>query len=274
MEQLARAAAAIEAGNMSEAHVLLAQAIKANPNDVDAWLLLSQTAGSVEQKKTFLKRALIVDPDNATARQRLAELDQPELESDSFLEEAPDLEKTALGHEDNLADTVVETMPETAIVAEQPTPPSFGPAKDIQVDAPEELLAASPFVAEDDAPPEVMLPDESYTDPFDFDSQEEEVPDWLKGEVSAAASTEDVPAEPAVEAAGEVATMTEEGAETDATQVQEAAAPATPQPVAAPRAVAGVETSKSTRSGTEWLEWVIVALALLLFLTVIYLIAA
>ncbi len=276
MEQLAKAAAAIEAGNMSEAHVLLAQAIKADPNDVDAWLLLSQTAGSAEQKKTFLKRALIVDPDNETARQRLAELDvsvEPApvvtAADESPAEEPPQAEDAG-----RVAPTDA-AIPQVAGIEEPVTPPSLELADTIIVGAPEVTLVPASTPAETVAEPNAIAPIETFADPFDFDSQEEEVPDWLLGEVVAAEAVAETAAESAASDAGEDTMLVEEKPATITAEVKEEPAP-TPQPAAAAapaQAVGKAEAKKPARPSAEWLEWVIAALVLLLFLTIIFLIA-
>jgi hypothetical protein len=279
MEQLAKAAAAIEAGNMSEAHVLLAQAIKANPNDVDAWLLLSQTAGSAEQKKTFLKRALIVDPDNETARQRLADLETMSgaAPAETAVEQAPPAE-AASAEEEGPAVPADEAVAEVPVVEEPPTPPSHNLADTVIVGAPEAtLVLPTPTPAEVMAEPDATTPVEAFVDPFDFDSQEEQVPGWLLGEVVAAEAVAETSIERAPEPAGEIITLVEEGAATAATPAKEEIAPAEMPPAAAAattRAVADSGTGKPAGSSTAWLEWVIVALVLLLFLTVIFLLAA
>ena len=56
MEELEKAAQAIAAGNHREAHLLLARVIKSHPDNVDAWLMLSQ----VPTETQFAGSALIM----------------------------------------------------------------------------------------------------------------------------------------------------------------------------------------------------------------------
>jgi tetratricopeptide (TPR) repeat protein len=74
---LDQAQAALHAGQKSQAQALLAQALKANPREEQAWVLLEQCVDPLERKKYCLQQALLINPQNAQARQRLAELEPP-----------------------------------------------------------------------------------------------------------------------------------------------------------------------------------------------------
>ena len=70
---------AIEAtnqGDKNKALDLLKQALTANPNDVDAWLVLAALVDEPERKRQCLERVLALDPVNQLARAELFELDR------------------------------------------------------------------------------------------------------------------------------------------------------------------------------------------------------
>ena len=70
---------AIEAANQGDknkALALLKQVLTANPNDVEAWLVLAAIVDAPERKRQCLNRALALDPINQLARAELFELDR------------------------------------------------------------------------------------------------------------------------------------------------------------------------------------------------------
>lgn len=64
---LAQAIGAIKAGQRGEGRALLAQVLAADPNNVTAWLWLSEVADSDDERREYLKRVLAIDPDNPEA---------------------------------------------------------------------------------------------------------------------------------------------------------------------------------------------------------------
>lgn len=181
MEELQKAAQAIAAGNKAEANLLLARVIKADPNNVEAWILLSESAATPQQAETFLKRALLVDPDNEDATARLA------------------------AHQGAPA---AAAPAEPAAQAESPAPPqaaAITPAPPAEAEVPAEPAATEVPVAAEAID---MLPEtEADTveeaaaatpvmpvskDPFDFEAQAEAktLPPWLAGEEVYLASSE------------------------------------------------------------------------------------
>lgn len=174
MEELQKAAQAIAAGNKAEANLLLARVIKADPNNVEAWILLSESAATPQQAETFLKRALLVDPDNEAARARLA------------------------AHQGVPATT---TLAEPVIQAESPTPPKapageeapIAPAPPVEAEVPVEAEAPAEAEADSAAEAATAVPIMPVSqDPFDFEAQAEAktLPPWLVGEEMYLASSE------------------------------------------------------------------------------------
>lgn len=70
---------AIDAANRGEnkkALELCRQALSANPNDVDAWLVTAAVVDQPERKRQCLNRVLALDPTNEIARDELLEMDR------------------------------------------------------------------------------------------------------------------------------------------------------------------------------------------------------
>lgn len=74
-EKLVQAKEAIAAGEPGRAQILLAQLLKAEPGNADAWFLLSGMAISPEQEETFLRKVLSLAPAHEGAQTRLAALE-------------------------------------------------------------------------------------------------------------------------------------------------------------------------------------------------------
>ena len=73
-QRLQQAINAARVGNTREAQGLLTQLLKEDPEQVQAWFLLSHLVDSEEKQKAFLGRVLALDPTHTQARQRLAYL--------------------------------------------------------------------------------------------------------------------------------------------------------------------------------------------------------
>ncbi|MEM9774525.1 MAG: hypothetical protein AAF902_08100 [Chloroflexota bacterium] len=69
---------AIEKGDSVEAQSIVAQILRDDPNNAEAWMILSE-AVSGDRKELFLRKALQLDPDLDVARQRLAQLESEEI---------------------------------------------------------------------------------------------------------------------------------------------------------------------------------------------------
>ena len=73
---------AIEAakqGDNNKALTFLKQVLNANPNDIDAWLVLAAVVDDPQRKRQCLKRVLTLDPVNQVARDELLEMDRAEM---------------------------------------------------------------------------------------------------------------------------------------------------------------------------------------------------
>jgi hypothetical protein len=65
---------AIKAGDKATGRRLLAEALRADPGNEQAWLWMSGVVDSDEQQRQCLERVLVINPANALARQGLAAL--------------------------------------------------------------------------------------------------------------------------------------------------------------------------------------------------------
>ena len=73
---------AIEAakrGDHAKAMAFIKQVLNANPNDVDAWLVLAAIVDDPARKRQCLNRVLKLDPVNRVAREELMEMDRAEM---------------------------------------------------------------------------------------------------------------------------------------------------------------------------------------------------
>jgi len=68
-EQFQQAVVASRAGQTKEAQFLLAQSLQEEPNNADAWLLLSQLVDSKEKQQEYLAKAVALDPEHELANE-------------------------------------------------------------------------------------------------------------------------------------------------------------------------------------------------------------
>ena len=68
-EQFQQAVVASRAGQIKEAQFLLAQSLQDEPENANAWLLLSQLVDSEEKKQAYLAKAVALDPDHELANE-------------------------------------------------------------------------------------------------------------------------------------------------------------------------------------------------------------
>jgi hypothetical protein len=73
-QRLERAIAALKSGEMAAARQGFSEILRKNPNQIEAWVGLSLSTSSVEQRKEYLEHALRLD--HAYARSALAYLNQ------------------------------------------------------------------------------------------------------------------------------------------------------------------------------------------------------
>ncbi len=77
MNELNQAQAALLSGDLTRARGHLALVIQQEPQNVLAWLMLSEVVHQPERQRECLLRVLALEPHNQTAQKRLAALDQP-----------------------------------------------------------------------------------------------------------------------------------------------------------------------------------------------------
>ena len=68
-EQFQQAVVASRAGQIKEAQFLLAQSLQEEPNNADAWLLLSQLVDSNEKQQEYLAKAISLEPEHELANE-------------------------------------------------------------------------------------------------------------------------------------------------------------------------------------------------------------
>jgi hypothetical protein len=73
-QQLQEAVTAARAGETETAQRLLASILEENPDEVQAWFLLSHLVDSETKQMAYLKKVVALDPAHAKARQRLGQL--------------------------------------------------------------------------------------------------------------------------------------------------------------------------------------------------------
>lgn len=71
-----QAVAAVQAKNNDEARRLLTEVVRANPRHEQAWLTLASVLTDLHQAIDCLKRVLVLNPDNTTAKEWLAFAEQ------------------------------------------------------------------------------------------------------------------------------------------------------------------------------------------------------
>jgi hypothetical protein len=76
-EAIRQAIQAVQSGDKEVGRRLLAQVLRADPTDIEAWLWMSEAVDSDEQKRDCLRRVLSLDPENQAAQSRIATLLTP-----------------------------------------------------------------------------------------------------------------------------------------------------------------------------------------------------
>jgi len=80
--KLQQAMSAAREGRSKEAQVLLTQILSQDPEEAQAWFLLSHLVDSEQKQLAYLKKVLALDPHHEKAAQRLAHLErEPELQT-------------------------------------------------------------------------------------------------------------------------------------------------------------------------------------------------
>jgi hypothetical protein len=94
-QTLEQAKQAIRSGDRQAGRKLLAQILYANPDDVSAWVWMSDTVDSESQRRECLQRALALDPANQAARSRLVPVQSG---SDGSMSDSPNHHQTGHNH--------------------------------------------------------------------------------------------------------------------------------------------------------------------------------
>jgi cytochrome c-type biogenesis protein CcmH/NrfG len=167
-EKLQEAISAARSGQKTEAQQLLAEVLKDDPNETQAWFLLSNLVDSKQKKAAYLSKVLALEPDHEMAQTMLGRLQEEAepvsgaetvVEPEIMLEEAADEAEPApvvvsANTADFLAQQRGDTLPDWLIEED-----------------------GLDFVTEGEA----VVSDESSAD--EAVSEEEAVPDWLQEEV-------------------------------------------------------------------------------------------
>ncbi len=173
-EKLQQAIASARNGQSTEAQLLLTQILQDDPNEIQAWFLLSNLVESEQKKAAYLSKVLALNPNHEMAKQMLARLQK---------------------REKGAADEVAVMERETAV---PPEPPRFR-----QTESEPQLSPATPpessedaVRTEDDKTPAWLATDELQWGQPDFvqasnePQQLPEVPDWLLDQESNLAEEE------------------------------------------------------------------------------------
>jgi len=81
-----QAVAAIKANDNEKARKLLVEAVRANPRHEEAWLALASILTDMDQAIDCLKRVLILNPNNTTAKEWLAFAEQEKARQEAVAE--------------------------------------------------------------------------------------------------------------------------------------------------------------------------------------------
>ncbi len=76
--------AAAKAGQRARAYELLSRAVEYEEGNVSAWLWLSGVTDDLDEREIYLQNTLALDPDNAAARQGLAQVQKQKAEQSSY----------------------------------------------------------------------------------------------------------------------------------------------------------------------------------------------
>lgn len=233
---LQEAITATRAGNKKEAQLLLAQNLKADPDNVQSWYLLSMLVDSPEKQAVYLSKALTLDPTHEKVQARLA-----------TLQTAPTI---TISDEplDFLSQSKGNTLPDW--LADDAA--SLQLDKVGTLDSEPEIEGEETVAAESD---QVMAPEETVPD------ADENVPDWLRGNVTDAWVTEEPPTQVTIP---EPVIDEEEKAEKAAAAKDTAVA--APAPKKKPKKKRKPRTKKEKKSRLNLLLAILIMVMILVFL--------
>lgn len=107
-------ATALKSGDRATAQHFLSQAVERQPNHELAWLWLAGAVSNLDERRACLERVLTLNPDNAMAKQGLAQLPQPQTTVPSSTPEAATPQANT-----NSTTPPVEQLPTNGTVAHQ-----------------------------------------------------------------------------------------------------------------------------------------------------------
>lgn len=141
MTTLQEAISAARAGDSERAQLLAADVIQRDPDDAQAWYLLSQLVESDARRAAYLRKTLALDPGHARARVELDEL------SPDLFDTQPIVVGTMVG-----AAVAEESVPPVEWVAEEPVEVVEAVAPAVEPVAPAAEPVAAPVWEEPPAP--------------------------------------------------------------------------------------------------------------------------
>lgn len=153
-QKLQDAIVATRAGNTREAQLLLTDILKEDPNETQAWFLLSNLVESEDKKMAYLGKVLALDPSHNKAAQQLAYLQTQTAVADKT---PPPPLSTPEPEEDEI-DWLADSNMDTADVP----------------DDPDEAMAWLSSLAEEATQPAMTLVDE------DINEDDSSAMDWLE----------------------------------------------------------------------------------------------
>lgn len=154
-DKMSQAITAARSGQSQKAQVLLAQILKEDQTNVNAWFLLSHLVDAPEKKTAFLKRVITLDPQHQKAQQALASI-KPKDAIVADKEQAPVPEPITASTPEPISETQSvaeeqETAYQLAESSEEPSPtPIIAPdIEDVTIPQATEPLSTAATSQED-----------------------------------------------------------------------------------------------------------------------------
>lgn len=186
-EKLQQAISAARSGQETEAQLLLTQVLKENPDETQAWFLLSTLVDSESKKIAYLGKVLTLEPDHQMAKKMLARLQiGAEAEAETGIERETEIEEMVTG-----IDAEEDETPSEPVVVSYNSADFLAQQKGDTL--PEWLIEEEGLeITEEAITAQVESVPEATSD------EAAEIPDWLKDEVPESWSEETPVAETAL----------------------------------------------------------------------------
>jgi len=149
-DRVQQAIAALRVNDKLAARRLIAEELRNNPHNENAWLVMAALVETEVQRRDCFERALAIDPDNPQARQALAQMGVPQPHEPEI--NAPDLEEAATADDASISELEDATADDNA------------PAPDLETAAADDALTSDQEI-EDFV--------ETETEPTDWDLEED-----------------------------------------------------------------------------------------------------